>query len=69
MPLTGDLTTGYATRRKRIFGRVTKISLDAKDLEPAWDDFEELVACIANRIPAMEELKLGGWAGYYDCIG
>ena len=46
-----------------------KSVFDAKDLEPAWDDFEELVwPALAHRIPAMEELKLtGGWAGYYDC--
>ena len=42
---------------------------DADDLEPAWNDFEELVwPALAKRIPAFEELKLtGGWAGYYDC--
>ena len=42
---------------------------DATDLEPAWNDFEELVwPALAQRIPAFEELKLtGGWAGYYDC--
>ena len=41
----------------------------ADDLEPAWNDFEELVwPALAKRIPAFEELKLtGGWAGYYDC--
>ena len=38
------------------------------DLEPEWNDFEELVwPGLAKRIPAFEELKLtGGWAGYYD---
>jgi FAD-dependent oxidoreductase domain-containing protein 1 len=38
-------------------------------LEPAWNDFEELVwPALAQRIPVFEELKLtGGWAGYYDC--
>ena len=42
---------------------------DATDLEPAWNDFEELVwPALAQRIPVFEELKLtGGWAGYYDC--
>ena len=41
---------------------------DCDDLEPEWNDFEELVwPGLAKRIPAFEELKLtGGWAGYYD---
>ena len=31
---------------------------DADDLEPAWNDFEELVwPALAKRIPAFEELK------------
>ena len=71
MPLTGDLTTGVYWRPegKEYLAGSPKSVFDAKDLEPAWDDFEELVwPALAKRIPAMEELKLtGGWAGYYDC--
>jgi Glycine/D-amino acid oxidases (deaminating) len=42
---------------------------DATDLEPARNDFEELVwPALAKRIPVFEELKLtGGWAGSFDC--
>ena len=59
----------YWDQREKNICRVTKIVFDAEDLEPAWEDFEELVwPALAHRIPAMEELKLtGGWAGYYDC--
>ena len=56
MPLTGDLTTGVYWRPegKEYLAGSPKSVFEAKDLEPAWDDFEEL--------------KLtGGWAGYYDC--
>ena len=71
MPLTGDLTTGVYWRPegKEYLAGSPKSVFDAEDLEPAWDDFEELVwPALAQRIPAMEELKLtGGWAGYYDC--
>ena len=36
-----------------------------KILEPAWDDFEELVwPALAQRIPAMEELKINWWMGW-----
>ena len=71
MPLTGDLTSGVYWRPegKEYLAGSPKSVFDAEDLEPAWDDFEELVwPALAQRIPAMEELKLtGGWAGYYDC--
>jgi FAD-dependent oxidoreductase domain-containing protein 1 len=71
MPLTGDLTTGVYWRpegKEYLAGSPISV-FDAKDLEPAWNDFEELVwPALAKRIPAFEELKLtGGWAGYYDC--
>ena len=71
MPLTGDLTTGVYWRPEgKEFLAGSPISVfDAKDLEPAWNDFEELVwPALAKRVPAFEELKLtGGWAGFYDC--
>ena len=43
--------------------RLANSVFNATDLEPAWNDFEELVwPALAQRIPAMEELKLtGGW--------
>jgi FAD-dependent oxidoreductase domain-containing protein 1 len=71
MPLTGDLTTGVYWRPEGgeyLAGSPHSV-FDAEDLEPAWNDFEELVwPALAKRIPAFEELKLtGGWAGYYDC--
>ena len=71
MPLIGDLTTGVYWRpegKEYLAGSPNSI-FDAEDLEPAWNDFEELVwPALAKRIPAFEELKLtGGWAGYYDC--
>ena len=71
MPLTGDLTTGVYWRPEGgeyLAGSPISV-FDADDLEPAWNDFEELVwPALAKRIPAFEELKLtGGWAGYYDC--
>ena len=71
MPLTGDLTTGVYWRpegKEYLAGSPISV-FDAEDLEPAWNDFEELVwPALAKRIPAFEELKLtGGWAGYYDC--
>ena len=71
MPLVGDLTTGVYWRPEgNEYLAGSPISkFDAKDLEPEWNDFEELVwPALAKRIPAFEELKLtGGWAGYYDC--
>ncbi len=71
MPLTGDLTTGVYWRpegKEYLAGSPISV-FDADDLEPAWNDFEELVwPALAKRIPIFEELKLtGGWAGYYDC--
>ena len=71
MPLTGDLTTGVYWRpegKEYLAGSPNSV-FDVEDLEPAWNDFEELVwPALAKRIPAFEELKLtGGWAGYYDC--
>ena len=71
MPLTGDLTTGVYWRPEGgeyLAGSPLSV-FGADDLEPAWNDFEELVwPALAKRIPAFEELKLtGGWAGYYDC--
>jgi len=71
MPLIGDLTTGVYWRpegKEYLAGSPNSI-FDADDLEPAWNDFEELVwPSLAKRIPVFEELKLtGGWAGYYDC--
>ena len=71
MPLTGDLTTGVYWRPEGgeyLAGSPNSV-FDATDLEPVWNDFEELVwPALAKRIPAFEELKLtGGWAGYYDC--
>ena len=71
MPLTGDLSTGVYWRpegKEYLVGSPNS-KFDAPDLEPEWNDFEELVwPALAKRIPAFEELKLtGGWAGYYDC--
>ena len=70
MPLTGDLTTGVYWRPEgQEYLAGSPISKwDCEDLEPEWNDFEELVwPGLAKRIPAFEELKLtGGWAGYYD---
>jgi len=70
MPLTGDLTTGVYWRPEgNEYLAGSPISKwDCDDLEPEWNDFEELVwPNLAKRIPAFEELKLtGGWAGYYD---
>ena len=71
MPLTGDYTTGVYWRpegKEYLAGSPNSI-FDATDLEPAWNDFEEIVwPALAQRIPIFEELKLtGGWAGYYDC--
>jgi len=71
MPLTGDLTTGVYWRPEgqEYLAGSPNSKFDAKDLEPEWNDFEELVwPALAKRIPVFEELKLtGGWAGYYDC--
>jgi len=71
MPLTGDLPSGVYWRpegKEYIVGSPNS-KFDAPDLEPEWNDFEELVwPALANRVPIFEELKLtGGWAGYYDC--
>ncbi len=71
MPLMGDLPSGVYWRPegKEYLAGSPNSKFDAPDLEPEWNDFEELVwPALANRIPAFEELKLtGGWAGYYDC--
>jgi len=71
MPLTGDLPSGVYWRPegKEYLAGSPNSKFDAPDLEPEWNDFEELVwPALANRVPAFEELKLtGGWAGYYDC--
>ena len=70
MPLTADLSTGVYWRpegKEYIAGSPNSI-FDTPNLEPEWNDFEELVwPALAKRVPAFEELKLtGGWAGYYD---
>ena len=70
MPLTGDLSTGVYWRpegKEYIAGSPIS-KFDAPDLEPEWNDFEEIVwPALAKRVPVFEELKLtGGWAGYYD---
>ena len=70
MPLTGDLSTGVYWRpegKEYIAGSPNSI-FDSPNLEPEWNDFEELVwPALAKRVPAFEKLKLtGGWAGYYD---
>ena len=55
MPLTGDLTTGIYWRPegKEYLAGSPISKWDCDELEPEWNDFEEL--------------KLtGGWAGYYD---
>ena len=71
MPLTGDLTTGVYWRPegKEYLAGSPISTFDSKDLEPAWNDYEELVwPALAKRVPIFEELKLtGGWAGFYDC--
>ena len=59
MPLTGDLTTGVYWRpegNEYLAGSpISKWNCD--DLEPEWNDFEELVwPGLAKRIPAFEEL-------------
>jgi len=70
MPLSADLTTGVYWRPegKEYLAGSPKSTFDSSNLEPAWDDFEELVwPALAKRIPAFEELKLtGAWAGFYD---
>ena len=52
MPLTGDLTTGVYWRPEGgeyLAGSPNSV-FDATDLEPAWNDFEELVlACISTK--------------------
>ena len=71
MPLTSDFTTGVYWRPegKEYLAGSPNSKFNAKDLEPEWNDFEELVwPALAKRIPIFEKLKLtGGWAGYYDC--
>ena len=45
MPLTGDLTTGVYWRpegKEYLAGSPISV-FDADDLEPAWNDFEELI--------------------------
>ena len=57
MPLTGDLTTGVYWRPEgKEFLAGSPISVfDAKDLEPAWNDFEELVwPALAKRVPIFD---------------
>ena len=71
MPLTSDFTTGVYWRPegKEYLAGSPISKFDAKDLEPEWNDFEELVwPGLAKRIPVFEEIKMtGAWAGYYDC--
>ena len=71
MPLISDFTTGVYWRPegKEYLAGSPISKFDANDLEPEWNDFEELVwPALAKRVPIFEELKLtGGWAGYYDC--
>ncbi len=71
MPLTSDFTTGVYWRPegKEYLAGSPISSFNAKDLEPDWNHFEELVwPALAKRVPIFEELKLtGAWAGYYDC--
>ena len=71
MPLTSDFTTGVYWRPegKEYLAGSPISKFDAKDLEPDWDHFEDLVwPALAKRVPIFEELKLtGGWAGFYDC--
>ena len=71
MPLTSDFTTGVYWRPegKEYLAGSPISSFNAKDLEPDWSHFEELVwPALAKRVPIFEELKLtGAWAGYYDC--
>ena len=71
MPLTGDLPSGVYWRPegKEYLAGSPNSKFDCPDLEPEWDDFENLVwPALANRVPEFEQLKLtGGWAGYYDC--
>ena len=70
MPLTGDLSTGVYWRPegKEYIAGSPNSKFDSPNLEPEWNDFEELVwPALAKRVPVFEELKLtGGWAGYYD---
>ncbi len=70
MPLTGDLSTGVYWRPegKEYIAGSPNSKFNALNLEPEWNDFEELVwPALAKRVPVFEELKLtGGWAGYYD---
>ena len=71
MPLTSDFTTGVYWRPegKEYLAGSPISTFDAKDLEPDWDHFDNLVwPALAKRVPIFEKLKLtGGWAGYYDC--
>ena len=71
MPLTGDLPSGVYWRPegKEYVAGSPNSKFDCPDLEPEWEDFENLVwPALANRVPEFEQLKLtGGWAGYYDC--
>ena len=59
----------FAARVIPYRGSWLDFEFDAKDLEPDWDHFEELVwPAKAKRVPIFEKIKLtGGWAGYYDC--
>ena len=44
MPLTGDLTSGVYWRPEgKEYCRFPKSVFDADDLEPSWNDFEEIV--------------------------
>ena len=63
MPLTGDLTTGVYWRPegKEYLAGSPKPVWDAEDLEPEWNDFEELVwPGLAKRISVFEEIKMTG---------
>ena len=55
------------TRKEHLAGSPKSV-FDAKDLEPAWDDFEELVWPALHTNSSNGRTKLtGGWAGFYDC--
>ena len=70
MPLVGDFTSEIYWRPEGdgyiVASPVGRF--DQTDLEPDWNDFEELIwEKLANRVPFFEEVKVtSAWAGYYD---
>ena len=71
MPLVGNFNNGVYMRpegKEYLIGSPRPVETDGYDMEPEWNDFEEIVWPGAyETCPEMAELKLvGGWAGNYD---